>query len=175
MKDNNLIVLTGGPSSGKTTTLEELKKQGFSIQYEWARIYIDKELKKGKTIKEIREDEVRFQEIILKLKIDFEKNLEKNKLLFMERGIPDTTAYLRFCGINKNPLLDDALKSCYYRKVFLLEMFKFKKDYARTENEKEAIIIENLLKESYEEIGISVIKVPKMSVKRRAEFILQNI
>jgi len=172
---NNWIVITGGPSSGKTTTLEFLEKRGYKVFYEWARIYIDQEMKKGKTLKEIRKDEIKFQRKILQLKIDFEKTLPKKGLIFMERGIPDSTAYLKMCGVKKDKILLKALKNCYYQKVFLLELFKYEQDYARTESQEEAMLLENLLEKSYSDLGFTVVRVPKMSIEKRVKFILTNL
>ena len=61
MKNNNWYVITGAPSSGKTTIVKLLKSKGYIVLYEAARIYIDQELKKGKTIQKIRKDEGKFQ------------------------------------------------------------------------------------------------------------------
>lgn len=172
---NNWYVFTGAPSSGKTTTLEALKKKGYKVFYEWARIYIDKEIKKGRTLKEIRKDELEFQRKILKLKVKFEKKLPKKDLVFMERGIPDSTAYMEMCGMKNDNHLLRALKKCNYKKVFLLELLKYELDYARTESQEEAQLLEKLLEKSYTDIGINVIRVPKMSVSKRVKFILSNL
>ena len=172
---NNWYVITGAPSSGKTTTLKALKKKGYKVFYEWARIYIDREMKKGKTLKDIRKDELQFQRKILKLKVNFEKKLPKDKLVFMERGIPDSTAYMEMCGMKNDSYLIKALKNCNYKKVFLLELLKYEIDYARTESQEEAILIEELLEKSYSDLGIKVTRVPKMSVEKRVKFILDNL
>ena len=172
---NNWYVLTGAPSSGKTTTLEALKKKGYKVFYEWARIYIDHEMKKGRTLKDIRKNELQFQRKILKLKIDFEKKLPKRKLIFLERGIPDSTAYMKMCGIEKDQTLEKALKKCFYKKVFLLELIKYETDYARTESQEDAMVIDDLLEKSYTDLGIKVTRVPKMSVEKRVKFILDNL
>jgi len=44
-----------------------------------ARIYIDEEMAKGKTIDQIRANELLFQEKILKFKIEYEKKLSGKK------------------------------------------------------------------------------------------------
>ncbi|OGH13338.1 MAG: hypothetical protein A2687_05125 [Candidatus Levybacteria bacterium RIFCSPHIGHO2_01_FULL_38_26] len=171
----NWYVITGAPSSGKTTTLKSLENKGYKVFYEWARIYIDQEMKKGKTLKEIRADELKFQKKILKLKADFEKKLDPKKLLFMERGIPDSNAYMKILGFENNKSLKNALKKCYYKKVFLLELIKYELDYARTESQEEAMIIDSLLEKSYTDLGIEVLRIPKMSVEKRIDFILDNL
>lgn len=172
---NNWYVLTGAPSSGKTTVLQLLEKKGYHISYEWARIYIDRELKKGKTITEIRKDEFAFQKKILELKISFEKKLSKKRMLFMERGIPDSIAYMEMLGMKDETLFKKILKNCIYKKVFLMELLEYKVDYARTESQEQAYLLEELLQKSYEDLKIQVIKVPRMSAEERMNFILQNI
>jgi len=173
--DNNWCVITGAPSSGKTTTLNALKKKGYKVFYEWARIYIDREMKKGKTLKQIRKNELSFQRKILKLKIDFEKKLSKKDLVFIERGIPDSTAYMEMCGVAEDKSLKKAVENCYYKKVFLLDLIKYELDYARTESQEEAMLIDDLLEKSYTDFGMKVIRVPKMSVSKRVKFILENL
>lgn len=172
---NSWIVITGAPSSGKTTLLKELEKRGYKVFYEWARIYIDREIKKGKTLKEIRGDEFSFQKKVLKLKINFEKKLPKNKLIFMERSIPDTTAFMEMCGFKNDPTLKKSVKKCFYNKVFLLELVKYEKDYARTESKEEVELLETLLEKSYRDLGMEVIRIPKLSVQKRVNFVLERI
>lgn len=172
---NNWYVLTGAPSSGKTTTLKALEKKGYKVFYEWARIYIDQEMKKGRTLKEIRKDELQFQRKILYLKVKFEKKLPKKDLVFMERGIPDSTAYMEKCGMKNDSHLLKALKNCNYKKVFLLELLKYEADYARTESQKEAELLDKLLEKSYADLNIEVVRVSKMSVSKRVKFIFNNL
>ncbi len=172
---NNWYVLTGAPSSGKTTVLEELKKKGYKVYEEWARVYIDQEIKSGRSIQEIRKDESQFQEKILDLKVNFEKTLHSQSTLFLDRGIPDSIAYMKLCGIPIKPQFQQILKKCSYKKVFLLELLEYKIDYARTESQKDAFILDSLLKASYKDLGMELIKVPKMSVEKRVNFIIKNL
>lgn len=174
--DNNWYVITGGPCSGKTTTLGVMEKLGYHVEYETARFWIEQELKKGKTLEEMRQDEYLFQKKILELKIENEKKFPKNELIFIERGIPDTTAYYQqSCNIKEDALLKESLKKCHYKKVFLFELLDYQRDYARLENEQEAKILEKLLEEAYSNLGMEVIRVPKMSVQQRVEFILKQL
>lgn len=174
-QQNNWYVITGGPCSGKTTFLEALEKKGYKVYYEWARIYIDQEMAKGKTLAQIRENELSFQKKILDLKVDFEKKLSKKELLFMDRGIPDSAAYLSLIGVQNDKDLKKAIKNCFYKKVFLLELLKYKKDYARIETQDEAMLIEDLLEKTYADLGMTVIRVPKMTVEKRIKFVLKNL
>lgn len=175
MIKNNWIVLTGAPSSGKTTVLKELEKKRFRVVYEVTRTYIDKQLKLGKSIKEIRRDELLFQKKILDLKIKLEKTLPKKEIIFFERAIPDTIAYYEICGVTSDSKLKKVLTKCSYSKVFLLHLINYKKDYARVETEKKAKKLEKLLNKSYQKIKSPIIEVPAMSVKKRVKFILNHL
>ncbi|QQG44462.1 MAG: ATP-binding protein [Candidatus Roizmanbacteria bacterium] len=171
---NNWYVITGAPCSGKTTLLQELEKKGYKVFYEWARIYIDQEIKKGKTLAQIRKNELDFQRKILQLKVAFEKKLNKKNLVFMERGIPDSTAYFDLIT-KKNILLKKSLKKSYYKKIFLLELLDYQIDYARTESHEQAKSLENLLEKSYVELGLEVVRIPKMPLKKRTKLLLSYV
>ena len=172
---NNWYVITGAPSSGKTTIIELLKKRGFDVVYEMARLYIDQEVQKGKTIEEIRKDEALFQRKILDLKINCEKNLSKNKVTFLDRGIPDSDAYNNLYGISNDDFLKEAIKKSSYKKVFLLDLLDYKEDYARIETREQQKQIHDLLEESYGKINTTIINVPVMPPEERVDFILKNL
>lgn len=174
LNKSNWYVLTGGPCSGKTTVLKELKKMGYIVYLEAARTFIDQEIKKGKILKEIRKDEREFQKKILKIKIKIEKIAPKAKMIFFDRAIPDSIAYHQTCGLNPK----DVLKFCkrkIYRKIFFLEQLPFKNDYARIEDSKTIKKLNSLLKKSYENLGYKVIKIPIASIQERIKKILAEI
>ncbi|MCK5320027.1 ATP-binding protein [Candidatus Parcubacteria bacterium] len=175
-KNNNWYVITGAPHSGKTSVVELLEEKGYRVVYEAARIYIDQEIKKGRTIKEIRKNELEFQKGILDLKIDVEKNLPKDEVIFFDRAIPDSDAYYELCGLSFDKCLKKAISKCEYKKVFLFEFLPYKKDYARTESEEDQEKLQELLEKSYKKLKAPLVKVPKMKSKEdRLEFVLDNL
>jgi len=172
---NKWYVVTGGPHSGKTKCLKILSEMGYRTLPEAARVYIDDELVKGRTIEEIRKNERAFQNAVLKMKEDIEKKMPKREVIIFDRGIPDTMAYFRAYGWS-TARIKKIMKGSRYRKVFLLEMYGYKKDYARTESAEQAKKIHDLLKQAYEELGIPVVEVPNAKqVEKKAEFILQHL
>lgn len=174
-QSNNWYVITGAPSSGKTTILKLLEKKGYGVVYEAARIYIDREMAKGKTLAEIRKNELEFQKEILRMKIEIEKKLSKEKITFFDRGIPDSDTYYKVHGGGEDQFLKESMTKCSYKKVFLFEMVGYEKDYARNESEEQQLQIQNLLKDSYEKLNIPVVVVPKMTVEQRLDFVLNNL
>ena len=167
-------VITGAPNSGKTTVINSLAKLGYQTVPEIARILIDEEMKKGKTLEDIRKNDMEFQRKVLKVKIEIEKKLSKSKIVFLDRGIPDNIAYLQAYDLNYEDVLEFC-KEKIYRKIFLLERFPFKKDYARIENDETAEKLQFLLRKVYSDLGYEVIGVPTVSVEERLKIILSNI
>ncbi|MFA6383296.1 MAG: ATP-binding protein [Parcubacteria group bacterium] len=173
---NNWYVITGAPSSGKTTLIKQLEEKGYYVIHEVAREYIDKEMAKGKTIEEIRKNERHFQDEVLKMKIDLEKKLSKNKIIFFDRGIPDSLAYYKLYGWKVSQDLQKAVDECWYKKIFLLDFYDFKKDYARTESREQQVKIHDLMEKTYRETKIPLEIIPKMEIKEhRAKHILKNL
>lgn len=167
-------VITGGPGSGKSTTIDFLSKKGYYTVPEYARFFIDGELKKGKVLDEIKGNPKKFQDKVSKLKIRMEEGLPKNKVVFLDRGLPDSIAYYRFWNIEPPEAILEISRN-RYRKVFFLEMLPYKKDYARNETEKEALTLEGFIKNVYDQLGYSVVKVPVASVEDRIKLILSRI
>ena len=176
----NWYVITGGPSSGKTTIINELSKLGYLIVPNMARVYIDQEIVKGKSLKELRSDEAKFQRKILKIKIEAEEKMPKDKIVFLDNAVPCSIAYYQICGLDPKEVIQLCQKE-QYRKVFFLEQLPFEQDRARTENLKTIGKLNRLLREAYENLGYEVVFVPRftpirdISIAKRLELILTHV
>lgn len=175
MLNNNWYVITGASCSGKTATVTALEKIGYKVVHETARVYIDQGLKEGLTIQEIRKDEKVFQNRIIEMKIEIEKKLNSQELVFLDRAIPDTCAYYKLYGILFNPILQNALKKCSYKKVFLLDQLPYEFDYARTETKEQQDKLHELLKEAYQQLNFEIVKIPVLPIEERVKFILNHL
>ncbi|MCK5413675.1 MAG: ATP-binding protein [Candidatus Pacebacteria bacterium] len=176
MNSNNWYIITGAPNSGKSTLIKLLASNGYRTIDEAARIYIDKEIARGKELKNIRNNEISFQKKILEIKIELERKIPKEDIVFWDRGIPDSDAYYKLQGIASDVNLKKAIENSVYKKVFLLDYLPYKKDYSRTESKGEQIKLHGLLKDVYEKINIPMVEVSKMnSVEERLKFILNNL
>lgn len=172
---NNWYVITGGPSSGKTTLLDTLSNAGHITVPEAARVLIDREIQNGLTIAEIRKHEEVFQRKVLELKVELEENLNAESLIFFDRGIPDTEAYMLLHNFEITSELIEATKKCNYRKIFLLDAVPYEQDYARTETEEQRKRLHTLLEDSYKKLGFTIVNVPILPIEERAKFILNNL
>lgn len=173
---NNWYVITGGPSTGKTTLLSELKTRGYTTVPEAARAVIDQALSAGSTIEQLRADEKKFQEIILDHKLKIENSHPAELLTFFDRGMHDTLAYLRLKSHNIEEHVIKAVRNSTYKLVFLLDPLDvYVADYARTETQGEACELNNLIYEAFAEYGMDPVRVPFLPPESRADFVLQHI
>lgn len=172
---NNWYVITGAPCSGKTTVLNSLKDLGYEVVPEVARTYIDELIFSGLSIEQIRSNETKFQDDVLIKKYELEESLDKNKIIFLDRGIPDSYAYFKFLGTGDELLLKKSLVN-NYKKVFILDPCPYKKDYARIETEEDQMKLHELIHEAYKISGAEIISVPIFETKKnRVDFVLNNL
>lgn len=168
-------VITGGPSSGKTTTIELLKKRGFKTTIEHARHYIDTQRVTGKTTEEIRANQLAFQRGVLDMQIREEQALSPRDTVFLDRALPDALAYYHFLNLPEDRKLEEALAKASYKKVFILDPLPLAKDYARTEDESAQKRIHELLVDVYESLPFPIVRVPVLPPEERVDFILKNV
>ena len=181
-------VIVGGPSSGKTTLLKELKKRGFRTVEEIARSILERELEKGRTPEEVRKNDLEFQREILQIKLMRDRSLPKNILTFFDTGLPDSIAYMIANGDIRMDEVESSnfeiteasealqvARNIGYKKVFLLEQLPYEKDGIRIEDEKKAREVGRALRKLYEFLGCEIVDVPAMPLKKRVEFILSHV
>jgi len=174
-RQTNWYVITGGPGSGKTTTVNLLKERGYITTFEHARHYLDTQRLKGKTIDEVRKNQSEFQLGVLDMQIEQENQISPDVLVFLDRAIPDALAYYRFLNLPEDEKLTEALRTVSYKKVFILDCLPLVKDYARTEDAAAQKKIHALLLEVYKSLGFPVIQVPVLQPEERVDFILKNL
>ena len=174
-RHTNWYVITGGPSSGKTTTVNLLKARGYKTTIEHARHYIDSQSINGKTVDEIRRNQKEFQLRILEMQIEQENAISPEDEIFLDRAIPDALAYYRFLNLPEDKKIMEALRNVNYKKVFIMDCLTLITDYARTEDEAAQKKIHALISEVYESLPFPVIHVPLLLPEERVDFILKNI
>ncbi|WP_298741146.1 ATP-binding protein [uncultured Microbacterium sp.] len=127
-------VVTGGPSSGKTTTVNLLRDRGYTTTIEHARHYIDLQRITGRSTAEVRARQSEFQRAVVDMQIEQEHSLDPQQTVFLDRALPDSLAYYRFLNLEPDTALLGALAATRYATVFLLDLLPLAPDYARTED-----------------------------------------
>lgn len=174
MTATNWCVITGAPSSGKTTLIIDLEKAGYLVVHEIARAFIQSELAQGRTLEQIRSDENTFENRILEAKVAAEAKLVKDELIFFDRGIPDSIAYFEIAGLDPGPAIAKS-PSKHYRKVFLLDQLPFKRDRVRIEEKETAAKLDRALEKSYRMLGYEVIRIAVMPAQDRLRTVLEAL
>lgn len=174
-KRNNWYVITGGPSSGKTTTVNILRERGYITTMEHARHFLDTQRLKGRTLEEVRKNQREFQLGVLDMQIEQENEISPDVQVFLDRAIPDALAYYRFLKLSVDKKLSEALKSVYYKKVFIMDYLPLKNDYARNENAEAQKKIHELITQVYESLPFPIVHVPVLPPEERVDFILKNL
>jgi predicted ATPase len=170
------VVITGAPSSGKTSVVDELARRGYPIQTEVARELIEECLRHGMTLAEIRSMEYvkELQDKILRFKLAREMALDTGRLIFADRGTPDSIVYFRLAGLDVTRAVE-ASTVYHYKAVFLLDRLPVVKDGVRSEDDTAAAKIGDMIAEAYAALGYDLIPVPVVPVAARVDFILEKL
>ncbi|MEK6760975.1 MAG: ATP-binding protein [Nanoarchaeota archaeon] len=172
---NNLFFISGGPCTGKTSVINELKERGYNTIPEAARLVAENDSRfKGKTIKEI--DLKAFQNEIFSLqKRQTGSLIGKGGIYFSDRGFGDSLAYTRMANLDFPDYFFDYARKFRNSPVFILEPLEFyRTDELRTESPEEREVIHAEIIRAYEELGHPIIRVPVMEKNERADFVLQK-
>jgi predicted ATPase len=173
--NTNWYVITGGPSSGKSTVIRALQDMGYKTTLEAARHYIDLQRMNGRSTDEIRANQRQFQHKVLNLQIDFEKRMDAKEEIFFDRALPDEIAYYKYFNLEPDEKLIEYLKNAQYKKIFIMDLLPLDADYARTEDQEAQLALHNLIIEVYKKRGEPIVFVPVLPVKERAKFILDHL
>lgn len=174
----NIVVIVGGPGSGKTTIIDYLKTKGFCCFEEVSREITAKAQADG--IEQLfLTDPVLFSKLVLEGRQKQYINAREceEKLVFLDRGLPDVVAYLDYFGTSYPKQFDVVCKKHFYSHVFILPPWEeiYRSDAERYENFEQAQKIHENIINSYKKLGYQLIAVPKESIEVRTEFILKEI
>jgi predicted ATPase len=170
----NWHVITGAPCSGKTTLIDLLAERGFRTVPEAGRLYVEREMAKGRTPDELRADGLTGQRRIAALQVTYERKLQVDQVAFLDRGVPDGLTYCRFLGFDPNSVLGECFRY-RYASVLILDRFPFQWDGLRFEDDASAGLIDEWLVRDYSALGYSVVRVPVLPIPDRVAYILDMV
>lgn len=173
-----IIVIIGGPGTGKTSIIEKLIANGHCCYPEISR-QVTLEAQKQGIEQLFLKNPLLFSELLLEgRKKQFESACnEPHEVVFLDRGIPDVLAYMHYIGDSYPSFFDAACREHIYTRIFILPPWEeiYVSDKERYENFEQAKLIYNHLTETYQNYGYELIEVPKDSVDNRILFILDKI
>ncbi len=168
------VVITGAPSSGKTTVIDWLREMGYACVAEASREHINGLIAAGIS----REDRIKlrrsYQPEILGMRITAEQTADPNRLVFFDRAVPDSLIYFQHYDLPIDPI-QAQMAQVKYSQVFLFALLPFEEDEVRVESAARAAEMEQELLQSYRFFGYEPIIVPVMPIEERIQFILDRV
>ncbi|WP_422080514.1 AAA family ATPase [Ulvibacterium sp.] len=176
------IVITGGPSTGKTSVIESLEKMGFTCLHEVIRSMTLAEKEQAglesfaiNPIVSVK-DPIQFNTQLLQQRIAQYKSVKgtDQDFVFFDRGIPDVLAYMDCFGQKYDEKFTKACKTFRYDLVLLMPPWPeiHNVDNARFESYEESLRVHECLKNTYGHFGYDLQVVPKDPVEERKNHIL---
>lgn len=161
------VVITGGPSVGKTTIVNGLADRGYRVIAEMATAII----REGKYLPWV--DRQKFQAEVLKRQQSAEAAiLDFDKVVVLDRGLFDGEAYYVHDNLPV-PSVFSNLDASQYDVAFLVEPLGFfeANEIRQHENLEFTYAISKILEQCYSSRKVKVIRVPFMSPTERIDFV----
>ena len=174
---DNFFVLTGGPGSGKSSVIQVLAARGYAVVGESGRAVIRQQVAAGGDALPWA-DRARFADRMLDRDLRAHAAAPRDRAVFFDRGVPDIAGYLALCGLPVPARLRRAADACRYAdRVFVFPHWPdiYARDAERRQGEGEALATYHAVVAAYLARGYATIVVPRLSVERRADFILAQL
>ncbi|CAH1677506.1 AAA family ATPase [Hyphomicrobiales bacterium] len=175
---DRLIVITGGPGSGKTTLIEALAKHGLAVRPEAGRAIIRDQLAIGGEGLPWK-NRALFAELMLAADLrSYDEARRLEGAVFFDRGLPDIAGYLTLCGLPVPPHVEAVARRFRYRRsVFIAPPWPaiFGQDAERRQDFAEAERTCAVMARIYPRYGYDLVELPLTSVESRLDFILQRL
>ncbi len=168
-------IITGAPGTGKSTLLQELHKQGYSVIQEVSReVIIAQQLQEGTAFP--WENTVEYAAIVF---TEIKKRLQQHSnALFIDRSVVDLIAYLQFYGYHvSKDLLNFPFHDYFHSTVFVAPSWEeiYTTDPQRPQQYQELEGLEEMLIQTYQKLGFTCVYLPKSHLVQRAQFVIQQI
>lgn len=172
------IVITGGPSSGKTSIIKALESYGFPCIHEISR-EVTLEARQNGIQQLFVSNPLLFSEKLLEGRIKQHQIADtfSSEYVFIDRGIPDVVAYLDRTGTDYPNHFIKACIDYSYDEVFILPPWKdiYIQDSERYEDFQESIVLFDYLKDTYDTYEYKHVHVPEGTVQNRVNYILDYL
>ena len=172
------IVITGGPGTGKSSIIDELKKRGYVCFDEISR-QVTLEARKNGVEQLFLTQPLLFSQLLLggRTKQFNDAGAYEDTPVFLDRGIPDVLAYLDFFESDYPEEFVTISRNNAYDTIFILPPWQeiFKSDSVRYETYEQSEIINEHLLEIYKKFNYHLIPIPFDTVEKRVDFILDSL
>jgi predicted ATPase len=156
------IVLTGAPSTGKSTLLEKLRGRGYPTRPEQAREFLEQEIAGGKTMKELTANPEMLVRCIFERNLKSHGRTSRQQVTLFDRGLPDVLAF----GLVDHVDIDPYIQQCgtfRFVTAYVLERVPADLDRLVYHSQSQLNEIERACEEIYRALGAHVRRLPAFS------------
>ena len=174
---NQKYIITGAPGAGKTSIINELKKRKFNCIDENSREIIAEQIITGGKILPWK-NQIAFENKIANMRTQQYLASPEDCICFFDRSVLDCIAYLTSNNLEVPSEISEDIKKCNFNKtVFYTPIWEeiYVNDSERKEKIEQAIKIEKAIINTYQSKGYELIKIPKLSITERVDFIISKI
>ena len=164
------VVLTGPPSSGKTTLLGLFAEAGEKTSADSTRRLIGEVMATGRDAEEFRFADD-FQPRVLEAMAAAEARLDVTETAFLEYALPCNIAFHRTENRPLTPGLAEAAERYRYSNVFILDPVGWQSDAERVEGEAYQAAVHEHMFDVYRELGYEPIRVPAVNPTKRYDLV----
>lgn len=168
------VVITGPPSSGKTTLVQSLKSAGHAVSPDSTRALLAEVAAEGRRPEEFRFADD-FQPRTLAAMEASEARLDPTHRTYLEYALPCNIAFHRTESLPLTPGLAEAARRWRYRSVFILDPLPWEGDSLRVEDETYQREVHRHMHDVYVEHGYTPHAVPVLSIPDRLAFVLGKV
>ncbi|MBR8744347.1 AAA family ATPase [Nocardiopsis sp. MG754419] len=172
---DHLVVVTGGPGSGKTTLIDHLAGLGHGRTVEAGRAIIRDRRAIGAPVPDRRDPDL-FAELMLSWDMRSHREASGRRgLVFCDRGVPDMVGYFLDQGREVPAHVREAARLFrYHHRVFLAPPWPeiYAGDTERHQSPEEAERTFEAMRRAYPSCGYATVLLPRASVAERARFVL---
>jgi predicted ATPase len=172
----NRVVITGGPGTGKTSLLEDIKAPERHVMVDTAREIIRARHAKGLSS---RPDPEQFGWDMLKADIHNYRLVDAlTGTAFFDRSILDTLCYLDELSELGGDVRDSCLESYpYQRKVFILPPWQeiYTTDNERDQSFQECLEVDRAVRAWYQALDYELVEIPRVAINARVEFLMGQL
>lgn len=180
---SRLVVITGGPGSGKTSLIDYLGALGYDTMPEAAIQIIDELNREHGVAGQMawrHQHPAEFERLVARRQAALEAacSVPEGGIVFCDRGRPDLKAYAELVGLEQDSEMRSFIAGQRYHKVFVLDTltdFKLRPATGRTSDRERSVRIGRLLDKAYRSLGYSPVRVPELSIEERARLILSEL
>ncbi|WP_423414292.1 AAA family ATPase [Hyphomicrobium sp. B1] len=176
---SRLVIVTGGPGSGKSSLVSALADAGFRTMPEAGRgIILDQVAIGGAALPWA--DRNAFADLMLSWDLRSYREAQaaaETGIVFFDRGIPDVIGYLQLSGLPVPPQVQRAAEKFRYNdRLFIAPPWPeiFTQDSERKQTIEEAEATYHAMADVYTGLGYELVTLPRLPVAERAAFVLST-